>query len=99
MNDCRYMSDAGCSSRLALPVYGSRPSPLVCEQCDFRNGARGLGDLIALAISYTPFRRMQAAGCGGCKERQEAMNNAVPLRPCGCAKPAAQADETKGTTP
>jgi len=93
------MLELRCRSRLALPIYGPKPSPMVCEQCEFRDGPRGLGDYVALAISYTPFRRLQAAGCGGCKERQEALNSAVPLRPCGCAKPAAQADEPNGTTP
>ena len=71
---------------------------MVCEQCEFRNGPRGLGDLVALMISYTPFRRMQKAGCGGCKQRQEALNKAAPIRRCGCADSAAQADERKEST-
>lgn len=92
------MQESRCVSRLALPVYGPRPSPMVCEQCQFRNGPRGLGDLVALMISYTPFRRIQEYGCGGCKQRQEALNEAVPLKPCGCANRATQADEQKGSS-
>lgn len=98
MTDCRYMVDSRCTSRLALPLYGSRPSAGVCAECEFRNGPRGLGDLVALMISYTPFRMMQKAGCGGCKQRQEALNKAAPIRRCGCADRAAQADERKEST-
>ena len=82
MTDCKYMVEGKCGSRLALPLYGERPSPGVCAQCKFKYGVRGLGDLVALAISYTPFRRMQGK-CEPCKGRQEAMNSIAPAR-CRC---------------
>ncbi len=98
MSGCRYMVGGSCSSRLALPVYGARPSPATCEQCEFRNGIRGLGDLVALAISYTPFKSMQGK-CGACKQRQDALNHAMPTKACGCANRSAQADESGKAAP
>lgn len=98
MSGCRYMEFASCRNRLALPVYGARPSPMTCEQCEFRNGVRGLGDLIALAISYTPFKSMQGK-CGGCKRRQDALNEALPTKACGCANRSAKADESGKAEP
>lgn len=98
MNQCRFISSGECRNRLALPVYGPRPSPGVCEQCEFRNGIRGLGDLVALAISYTPFKSMQGK-CGACKQRQDALNEAMPTRACGCGKRSAKADESGKAAP
>lgn len=92
------MVDRACRNRLALPVYGSRPSPFTCEQCEFRNGIRGLGDLVALAISYTPFRSMQGK-CGACKQRQDALNEAMPTKACGCGKRSEKADESGKAAP
>lgn len=92
------MVDRSCRNRLALPVYGARPSPFTCEQCEFRNGIRGLGDLVALAISYTPFKSMQGK-CGACKQRQDALNEAMPTKACGCGKRSAKADESGKAAP
>lgn len=92
------MVDRACRNRLALPVYGARPSPFTCEQCEFRNGIRGLGDLVALAISYTPFKSMQGK-CGACKQRQDALNHAVPTKACGCGNRSSKADESKKAAP
>lgn len=85
---CRYLKAGECGNRLALPVYGKRPSDAVCRRCEHRNGLRGLGDALAWLLSWTPACRLQApkvaagqpAGraCGGCKERQEALNQMVP---------------------
>ena len=83
MNDCRYMVEGACTNRLALPVYGARPSEGVCAQCRYRHGIAGLGDVVALIISFTPLRRMQGK-CAPCKDRQEAMNQAMPMRRCQC---------------
>lgn len=98
MSECRYMVDRACRNRLALPVYGARPSPFTCEQCEFRNGIRGLGDLVALAISYTPFRSMQGK-CGACKQRQNALNEAMPTKACGCGNRSSKADESGKAAP
>jgi len=95
MKPCRYMTAEGCVNRIALPIYGPRPSEGVCAQCRHRDGWRGLGDAIAWLISFTPARALQESGCGGCKKRQEALNAAVPMKPCGCGNPAAKADEPK----
>lgn len=62
------------------------PSEERCAKCPFYDGpARGLGDLVAkvtTAIGIEP--------CGGCKERQAALNRALPIsRNCGkCGKSA-----------
>jgi hypothetical protein len=89
------MRDGECRNRLALPLYGPRPSKGVCGQCQYRNGLRGLGDALAWILSWTPAKRLQQRQCGGCKARQQAMNEAVPFRqpqPCGkCQKPKAEA--------
>lgn len=84
------MRDGECRNRLALPLYGPRPSKGVCSQCQYRNGLRGLGDALAWLLSWTPAVRLQRRGCKACKRRQEAMNQAVPMpakqeprRPCG----------------
>lgn len=88
MPDCRYMIDRRCTNRLALPIYGARPSSGICRTCEYRNGLRGLGDAVAWLLSWTPARRLQKNGCKGCKQRQDALNRAVPARrPCGsCGK-------------
>ena len=98
MNECRFISSGECRNRLALPVYGPRPSRGVCEQCEFRNGIRGLGDVVALLVSFTPFKSMQGK-CGGCKRRQEAMNHVMPTKACGCGKRSAKADESGKAAP
>lgn len=95
MKPCRYMTEAGCVNRIALPIYGPRPSQGVCAQCKHRDGWRGLGDAIAWLISYTPARALQMAGCGGCKKRQDALNAAIPLKGCGCRNAGQKADEPK----
>ena len=95
MNACRYMTSSECTNRIALPQYGARPSPGVCEQCEYRNGFRGAGDVLAWLLSWTPARRLQLEGCGGCKERQAAMNAAMPIgdkSSSGCGGCGAKAD-------
>lgn len=83
---CRYLKEGECRNRLALPVYGKRPSDGVCARCEHRNGLRGLGDALAWILSWTPARIIQRTGCKGCKRRQEAMNG-QPSRPCrSCAE-------------
>jgi len=85
------MVDRRCTNRLALPLYGDRPSSGICRSCEHRNGLRGLGDAVAWLLSWTPARRLQTRGCGGCKRRQDALNRAAPARrPCrSCEKPKA----------
>ena len=87
---CQYMRDGECTNRLALPVYGVRPSEGVCAQCEHRDGLRGLGDAVAWVLSFTPAATMQANGCAGCKQRQQALNTIAPMprsRNCGkCGK-------------
>ena len=95
MTVCRYMTAGECTNRLALPQYGARPSPGVCEQCEHRNGFRGAGDVIAWMLSWTPARRLQLQGCEGCKRRQAAMNTAMPIvgnSVSGCNACGAKAD-------
>lgn len=81
------MVDGECRNRLALPVYGPHPSEGICSRCEHQNGLRGLGDALAWILSWTPLKRLQAKGCSGCKRRQAAMNEALPLkkgrRSCG----------------
>lgn len=84
---CKYMVAGECANRLALPVYGARPSPGVCAQCEYRNGLRGLGDAVATITTMFGIKP-----CGACKERQAAINAAVPFRGnCGKCKKSAQA--------
>jgi len=83
-----------CRNRLALPVYGARPSPGICAQCEHRNGVRGLGDALAWLLSWTPARRLQQQGCGGCKRRQATLNAVAPVRrrsTCGKCSKSSQA--------
>jgi hypothetical protein len=79
------MVGGDCTNGLALPVYGVRPSEGICRQCEYRNGLRGLGDAIATVTTA-----MGIKPCGGCKDRQNALNAAVPFRGnCGkCGKSA-----------
>lgn len=93
MPDCRFMVDGECRNRLALPVYGPRPSKGICDQCQHRNGLRGLGDALAWILSWTPAKRLQAKGCSGCKRRQERLNQIAPApqaRNCGKCRKSAQ---------
>lgn len=89
------MADGECRNRLALPVYGARPSRGICAQCEHRNGMRGLGDALAWLLSFTPAARLQKRQCGGCKARQAALNEAVPApnrtRKCGSCQKSANA--------
>jgi hypothetical protein len=89
------MVDGQCGNRLALPIYGASPSPGVCSVCEFRNGFRGLGDVVAWALSFTPARRLQMAQCKSCKDRQQAMNDAMPMRGGGCGCAPKSTDERK----
>lgn len=47
----------------------------ICSICVIGKGneIKGLGDLVALAINSTPFRRLKKKGCG-CKKRQDQLN-------------------------
>jgi hypothetical protein len=86
---CKYMEGGACTNSLALPVYGAQPSAAVCAQCEFRNGLRGLGDAVAVVTTAFGIRP-----CGGCKERQSALNAAVPFpkkRKCNCPEKSANA--------
>lgn len=79
------MVGGDCTNMLALPVYGARPSDGVCAQCEYRNGLRGLGDAVATITTVFGIKP-----CGACKERQAALNAAIPFRRnCGkCGKSA-----------
>jgi hypothetical protein len=95
MNTCRYMVSRECTNRLALPQYGARPSPGVCDECEHRNGFRGAGDVFAWLLSWTPARRLQLAQCKPCKDRQQAMNEAMPMGGGGCGCAPKSTDERK----
>ena len=68
--NCRHHDGRGCS----LGLYGGRPSPGVCAQCDRYDGpARGLGDVVHAVAKATG-----VAALARTVER-------VTGRPCGCA--------------
>jgi hypothetical protein len=51
-----------------------RFAPVVC-----RNGNGGLGDIAAASIKFATFGLVKP--CGGCKERQAALNSILPRKP------------------
>ena len=69
--NCKYVRAGRCTNRLALPISGATPSAGVCARCEHRNGIRGVGDLVALLIGFTPFKRLE---CGACFARQAFLN-------------------------
>jgi hypothetical protein len=87
---CIYMPKGVCTNRLALPLYGARPSAGICAQCEHRNGLRGAGDAIKWLLSFTPLRSVK---CGGCTARQSFLNKAMPSSGCGCKGAPKAADE------
>ena len=101
MFDCAHARDGRCTH--PDQPWGSRPTRAVCRGfCEHRVRFRGLGDVVALAISWLPFRRVKAmqlpiseGGCSRCHERQDALNETVNFRRCGsCARSAPQSQET-----
>lgn len=82
---CQHFKGGICVHNRAWIMWGTRlPKPEDCRRCGFRQGQAGLGDLVATVVSWTPWgRRKQAAGCGSCAARQEALNRAVPFGAAG----------------
>jgi hypothetical protein len=85
------MPNGVCKNRLALPVYGARPSKGICSQCEYRHGLRGAGDAVKWLLSFTPFRSIK---CGACASRQAFLNKSMPLaNKCGCKDTQTIADD------
>lgn len=91
--DCAYAADGRCTH--PEQPYGARPTRAVCLKfCTRRTRWRGLGDLVHWALGFLPSRKVKQmqlpvaqGGCGGCKQRQDALNAAVPFGKCGsCAE-------------
>ena len=78
---CRHHDGRGCS----LGLYGGRPSPGVCAQCEHYDGpARGLGDRVAavtratgIAAATRVLSRITGKPCG-CSQRRARLNAAFP---------------------
>ena len=78
---CRHHDGRGCS----LGLYGGRPSPGVCAQCEHYDGpARGLGDRVAavtratgIAAATRVVSRVTGKPCG-CAQRRAALNERFP---------------------
>ena len=70
---CKYKSkrNAFCTLNRVDGVVNTQ----VCAVCLVKgtNKIKGLGDLVALAINGTPFRRLKKKNCG-CKKRQDQLN-------------------------
>jgi len=100
MRNCGHYIEDRCTHP-AQP-YGARPSPGVCAQvCRHRIRFRGLGDVVAAAISWLPFRKVKEmqlpvarGGCSSCHQRQEALNQTVNFSRCGsCARSAPKSSD------
>ena len=80
------MKEGRCTNRLALPLYGPRPSKGVCNQCEHYDGPpRGLGDIVHTVAQVTGVAavvKAVAPDCG-CQKRREALNRAAPLPQSG----------------
>jgi hypothetical protein len=80
---CRHYQNDRCS----LGLYGGKPSPGTCRQCDRYSGEmRGLGDLVERITTWTGIRRIWLrfsksgrGGCG-CSRRRDKMNTRFPFR-------------------
>jgi hypothetical protein len=70
---CKFKHAKSCTCKLNR-VEG-KINGIKCAGCinRFGNQIIGLGDLIALTINSTPFRRFKKKNCG-CKKRQEYLN-------------------------
>ena len=70
--NCKYKDRRG---HCKLNRVDGEVSPKVCAVCLVKgtNKIKGLGDLVALAINSTPFRRFKKKNCG-CKKRQDYLN-------------------------
>ena len=82
---CTHHRDGHCTNALALPLYGSEPSPGICAHCEHYDGpARGLGDRVAavtratgIAAAARVVSRVTGKPCG-CARRRAALNAAFP---------------------
>lgn len=56
MSECKNMIGGRCTSPLALPLYGDRPSPGICRVCQFYDGPPRpepvKKNLVQKAVSY-----------------------------------------------
>ena len=70
---------------LILPIFVeegiSAPVPIASMPGVVRHTEAGLGDAVAWLLSWTPAVQLQRRGCKACKQRQTAMNAAVPFQP------------------
>lgn len=79
--NCRHHDGRGCS----LGLFGGRPSPGVCANCERYDGpARGLGDRVAavtratgIAAATRVVSRVTGKPCG-CAQRRAALNARFP---------------------
>lgn len=80
---CAHMVDGRCTSALALPLYGDRPSAGICRRCEHYDGPdRGLGDTVHRVARATGVARVVkrvTSGKCGCQKRRESLNDAVPF--------------------
>ena len=89
MRKCAYLENGRCQSP-RCELKGLSPSAGFCAQCKHWTAFRGLGDLVHWALGFLPSRKVKQmqlpvaqGGCGGCKQRQDALNAAVPFGKCG----------------
>jgi hypothetical protein len=82
MIECSHRISHRCTNRFALPIYGEMPSAGVCEQCSYRNGYTGLGDVVHAMAKATGIAKAVEKIAGndcGCAERRAALNAAMPF--------------------
>ena len=75
---CKTWVSEHCVHPIALPLYGSKPSAGICQQCEHYEGLpRGLGDVIHTALGFPVVRQIVKAvkpdGCN-CAERRKRLN-------------------------
>jgi hypothetical protein len=90
LTNCRNMVEGRCTSPLALPLYGDRPSAGVCRICEHHRGLpRGLGDVIETATRLTGLKWLWSRRQAQTARRQGGNRKAstgVSGAPCGgCA--------------
>ena len=70
---CKYKHNK--SGTCKLNRVTGKVTTKVCAVClvNGTNEIKGLGDLVALTINSTPFRRLKRKNCG-CKKRQDYLN-------------------------